>query len=96
MANGKNEPIQFTRGDAERLVKVEDGMKDNGKKLDSVVEKIGEFVDAHIDKHDDLEKVVEANVRFRRLFTKILLWVISTSGGIGIIFFFVERAGWLH
>jgi hypothetical protein len=67
MANGKNEPLTFTREDSERLVRIEGGLQD-------LTVEMREYIKTHNELH----------ARTRRQRTKVLLWLISGSGGVGL------------
>ncbi|MFA7286925.1 MAG: hypothetical protein WC052_04680 [Patescibacteria group bacterium] len=96
MSNGSNEPIEFTRGDAERLIVIETKQTATNEKLDDLATGISTFMNDYSLHHVALEKAVAANTRFRKTTIRILLWVISTSGGLGLLAAVAEAAGWLH
>jgi len=95
MSGGANEPIEFTRGDAERLKGIEVIQKTTCKKIDILFTKIDAFSIAHTGKHVEIDKQIEKNARFRRIVIKALLWVFSTSAGIGILTAGIKATGWL-
>lgn len=84
MGNGLNEPIQFTRGDAERLRVIEKSHDELHKKHDA-------FMEVLHDNLRELQKQIDSNTRFRRVLTKVALWVITPGAGIsGIIALILE------
>lgn len=95
MGNGSNEPIQFTRADAERLKTIEIRHDQSHAKLDTLITKIDRFLSVHVTNHIDLDKRVASNTRFRRNIIKVTLWVFSTSTGLGLLAAGAKAAGWL-
>ncbi len=91
MGNGSNEPVQFTRGDAERLGNIEIRHNDLHKKMDLMAMKIDVFLNTHRITHKVLETAVGKNSRFRRTFMKITLYVLSPSGVIMVV---AKAFGW--
>lgn len=83
MGNGKNEPVEFTRGDAETLVKIHDK-----------IEQITEFIADHMIKHDTQDEEVESNTRFRKTTLKIMVWIFTSSAGLGLLAAGAKATGW--
>ncbi len=94
MSNGHNEPVQFTRGDAERLKAIETTQGLSNTKLDAMDGKLDSFINAHIAKHEALEDKVGINSRFRRVIMRIVWTVISTGGITGLLATVAEAFGW--
>ncbi len=87
MGNGENEPIQFTRGDADRITRIDGKQDDLHTKLDDIVDKLSEFAKSY----NTLKVTVNRNRRFRRTFVKIALYVLSPSG---LIIVAAKAFGW--
>ena len=96
MANGRNEPVEFTRGDAERLRTIEVKQNTGHDKLDSLSNKLEFFITTHQSQHIDLDKRVSRNSRFIRIVTKVAIWVFTTSSGLGLIAMGAKAFGWLN
>lgn len=87
MSNGKNEPIQFTRGDAERIERIDGKQDEIHNKVDGIIDRLDEFHEVYV----TLRSTVDKNARFRRTFIKITLYVLSPTG----IFAIMAKAfGW--
>jgi len=84
MANGQNEPIEFTRGDAERLVRVETGQSDLSDKLDMLQKEWREYRAQHGESHQKIARDTSDNTRFRLRTKRIFLWIITPSAGLGL------------
>lgn len=96
MGNGQNESIGFTRGDAERLKEIEVKQDAGHAKLDLLYNKLDQFVSAHVGRHEELEKGIAANTRFRKYTVRALLWIFTTSTGLGLLAAGAKAMGWLH
>jgi len=94
MGNGENQEVQFTRGDAERLKTIEINQNDMHEKLDAFINKINSYMDLHNTRHLLLNDHINKNVRFRKGFIKVLLWLTS-SAGLAAIIFVIQSLGWL-
>ena len=87
MGNGKNQPIQFTRGDAERIERIDGRQDELHIKVDDIVDRMDEFTRDYV----TLRATVGKNRRFRRTFIKIALYVLSPSGMFAIT---AKALGW--
>lgn len=96
LGNGHDEPVQFTRGDAERLRTIEVQHKATHKKLDSLTSAFNKFLVAHDTAHDNLNKALEKNTRFRRVTLRILLWTITSGTGLAVLAAGAKTIGWLN
>jgi hypothetical protein len=96
MSNGSNEPVEFTRNDAERLKIIEVKQSESHTKLDNIDKKLDAFLLAHVTKHSELDKRVEENARFRRVVVRVLLWVFTTGTGLGLLAAGTKAMGWLN
>jgi len=91
MGNGDTESIQFTRGDAERIVNIEIRHGELHDKVDLMTENLNVFLEAHRVMHTELNVKVHRNTRFRRTVIKVGLWALAPTG----TFAAVARAfGW--
>ena len=91
MGNGGNESIQFTRGDAERLGKIEIRHDELHEKVDLMMEKIDTYSEAHRTEHAKLAAEVRRNARFRRGVVKTTLWAVTPTGVFAVI---ARVCGW--
>lgn len=96
MGNGSNEPVEFTRNDAERLKVIEVKQSESHNKLDSISAKLDAFLLAHVTKHVELDKRIEENARFRRIVVRVLVWMFTTSAGLGLLAAGAKAVGWLN
>ena len=96
MGNGNNEPIQFTRGDAERLKVIETNQNGLNTKVDGITKNLDSYFKIHATQHEALNKHVKNNSRFRKTLIRISLWIFSSGGGIGVFIFLAKQFGWLH
>lgn len=86
MANGKNEPVQFTRGDAERLQSIATVQQALCKKSDTIIIELQKYT-----------QEVKANTRFRKAAVKILLWVVTPGVGLsGLVLLIIQMITWLQ
>jgi len=85
MANGVNEPIEFTRGDAERIARIE-----------IMLTNVTNFIGKHIIIHETIKTSIDSNSRFRKISVKIMLWIFTTSAGLGLLAVGAEAIGWLN
>ena len=95
MANGHNEPVKFTRGDAERLRVIEVDQQTSHAKLDKLIEKIDSFIKVHDEKHDKLNEQIGTNTRFVCIVKRVCIWALSVSGGLGLLATIAKASGWL-
>lgn len=94
MGNGTNEPVQFTRGDAERLAIVVKSHASLHRKMDELLKEWRDYRDVHATEHETLKEKVEENARFRRTVTRVLLFFFTTSTGLGLIAAGAKALGW--
>lgn len=90
MANGKDEPVIFTRGDAERLVRIETGMSEGNRLSEELKSTMSAFITAHEIKHKAMQDEVDANSRFRKMTIRIVLWVLGGTVSTGAVVKAVE------
>jgi len=91
MANGNNEPLHFTRNDAERLKAIEILQTSAEKKLTHLCNTIHQFMN----NHKDTTKQVVLNTNFRKTTKKVLLWFFTSSIFIGVLVSIARSMGWL-
>jgi hypothetical protein len=96
MGNGKNEPVEFTRGDAERLRVIELKQHQVHTKMGSLVLKIEQHLAKHDEVHISVDRRVAKNSQYRRTTTRIFVWVVSTGGGLGLLATGARAMGWLN
>jgi len=96
MGNGANEPVEFTRGDAERLIGINLRQTTIDKNLENLIKKFDEFALVQHDKHRILGKQIEANTRFRQVIIKISLWIFTTGAGLGLLAVGAKAVGWIN
>lgn len=96
MANGKNEPIEFTRGDAERLRTIEVTQESLHEKLDIVIDKFDHFVTSHQEQHFELNRRIASNSRFRKTLIKVALWIFTAGGSMSLLTVGARAIGWLN
>jgi hypothetical protein len=94
MANGQNEPIEFTRGDAERLVTIENGQTELGDSFDAFQQEWRAYRAQHGESHQCLSRETNANTRFRLRTKRVFLWIITPGAGLGIAWEIVR--GFIH
>lgn len=85
MKTGKNEPVAFTRDDAERLRAIE-------VKQDITLKYLHKLQYAN----EDIVKAVRKNTHFRNTTTRILLWFLPTGAGLALLAAGVKAMGWLN
>ncbi len=95
MGNGLNEPVEFTRGDAERLQAIEVKQNTAYAKLDTLADKFDYFITTHTQQHVEIERRVDHNSRFRRNTVSVLLWVFSSGVALALLATGVKAMGWL-
>lgn len=93
MGNGENEPIQFTRGDADRLTRLEDHTKKLSSSIGNFIVKIEKYIDSHEQDNEETKDEVDANTRFRKTFKTVALWLVSSSAGILLLKTIAESFG---
>jgi hypothetical protein len=91
MGNGTNEPIQFTRGDAERIANTEIRHNELHDKVDLMTEILNAFLETHRIEHTELNAKVHRNSRFRRGIIKVALWTLTPTGTLAIV---ARAFGW--
>ena len=96
MGNGNNEPVAFTRGDSNRLCVIETQQKQSHDKIDKLTSKLNTYLAAHDREHDHVNDRVGKNSRFRRGATKVMLWVFTSSAGVGLLAAGARAMGWLN
>ena len=90
--NGPNEPIEFTRGDAERLARMEQSQESVHTKL----ERIFSYFKKTDTRYDTLKETVDSNARFRRVVVRVFVWIFTTSAGLGLIAAGAKAMGWVN
>lgn len=96
MGNGHNEPVKFTRGDAERLRAIEIQHGESHSKIKEIAGKIDTFLTVHDKRHTATDKEVANNTRFRKNAVRVLLWIFTTSSGVGLLAATAKAMGWLN
>ena len=96
MGNGTKEPVEFTRGDSDRLCIIEVQQKETITKVDILATKIDIFLQTHATEHSVLRKQIDTNSRFRHTVKHVLFWLISSSVGLALCREIVRSVGWLN
>ncbi|KKL08133.1 hypothetical protein LCGC14_2578950, partial [marine sediment metagenome] len=79
MSNGKNEPIEFTRGDSETLVKIDQQINHLRRFLFKYIKEEKETQKLFLVVHESNTKFVSSVRTFRRRLFKIILWIVPSS-----------------
>ncbi len=93
---GKDEPIEFTRGDAERLRGIEDSQHITCRKIDKIITKVNNIISTQTVECVRMTKQIDKNTRFRRIIIRVLLWIITTSTSLGIIAAGAKAMNWIN
>lgn len=92
----KDEPIEFTRGDAERLRGIEDSQRSTCHKIDKIIAKVDNIISTQTVECVRMTKQIDKNTRFRHVITRILIWAITTGTSLGIIAAGAKAMNWIN
>ncbi len=87
--------IDFTREDAERLKAIELLHGIAHAQLDDIEIKLDSYLALHQRFHSDLDAIVATNTRFRVITVRVLVWVFTTTTGLGLLASGAKAMGWL-